>query len=98
MADARDVDPAIGGKCRSRRDVALAELARRQHGVVARRQLLVLGFSGRAIDHRLENGRLHPIHRGVYAVGHRALRRESAWMAAVLVADAAVLSHRSAAA
>ena len=43
-------------------------------------------------------GRLHPIHRGVYAVGHRALTREGAWMAAVLVADGAVLSHRSAAA
>ena len=38
------------------------------------------------------------MHRGVYAVGHRALRREAAWMAATLVGAGAVLSHRSAAA
>jgi uncharacterized membrane protein YgcG len=39
------------------------------------------------------------LHRGVYAVGHRALRREAWWMAAVLAAgDGAVLSYRSAAA
>jgi len=38
------------------------------------------------------------MHRGVYAVGHRALRREAWWMAAVLAAGpGAALSYRSAA-
>ena len=74
------------------------ELAGRQHGVVARRQLQDLGFSSEATRHRIAKGRLHPIHRGVYAVGRRELSREGRWMAAVLACgDGAVLSHDSAA-
>jgi hypothetical protein len=45
------------------------ELARRQHGVLTRRDLHALGFSESAIRHRLATGRLHVIGRGVYAVG-----------------------------
>jgi very-short-patch-repair endonuclease len=75
----------------------MAGLADRQHGVVGRAQLLDLGIGSRAIEHRLEKGRLHPIHRGVYAVGHPRLSRDARWMAAVLAAGCgAALSHRSA--
>jgi hypothetical protein len=75
------------------------ELARRQHGVVTRGQLLDLGFSAEAIKHRVQKGRLHIVVRGVYAVGRRDLTREGRWMAAVLACGpGAVLSHRSAAA
>ena len=75
------------------------ELARRQHGVVSRRQLLELGVGPDAIDFRLQRGRLQPLHRAVYAAGHDALTREGRWMAAVLASGGgAVLSHRSAAA
>jgi len=75
------------------------ELARRQHGVVTRGQLLDLGFSTEAIKHRVQKGRLHPIVRGVYAVGRRELKPEGRWMAGVLTCGpGAVLSHRSAAA
>jgi very-short-patch-repair endonuclease len=78
---------------------ALAELGERQHGVVSRRQLLGLGFSGREIERRIECRRLHLLHRGVYAVGHRAIPREGRWLAAVLASgEGAVLSHWSAAA
>lgn len=74
-------------------------VARRQHGVVTRRQLLALGFSPRRIEHRLGRGRLHRLDRGVYAVGRRELTRQGRWMAAVLSCGSrAVLSHRSAAA
>lgn len=74
-------------------------LARRQHGVLTREDLLRLGYLPDAIKHRVKTGRLHPIFRGVYAVGRRQLSREGRWMAAVLASGAgAVLSHRSAAA
>jgi Protein of unknown function (DUF559) len=75
------------------------KLAGRQHGVVARRQLLDLGFNSREIEHRVERGRLHLVMRGVYAVGWPRLTRERRWMAATLACgDGAMLSHRSAAA
>ena len=74
-------------------------LVEAQHGVVARRQLLELGFSPKAIKHRIATGRLRPVWRGVYAVGRPQLTRYGHWMAAVLACGAeAVLSHRSAAA
>jgi len=57
------------------------ELARRQHGVVARRQLLALGFDTRSIEHRLARGRLRPVMQGIYAVGWPQLTRERRWMA-----------------
>jgi predicted transcriptional regulator of viral defense system len=79
-------------------DRLLADLARRQYGVVSRRQLVEIGFGERAIARRIANGRLHRLYRGVYAVGHTVLRREARWLAAVLACgDGAALSHRSAA-
>jgi very-short-patch-repair endonuclease len=76
-------------------DGVIAAFAERQHGVVGRRQLLAAGVSERAIKHRARAGRLHPLYRGVYAVGHRVLSQRGRWMAATLAADG-VLSHRSA--
>jgi very-short-patch-repair endonuclease len=88
MSDARDYK-------RSRR---AWELAGRQHGVVARRQLLALGFSKSAIEHRIERGRLYVVAHGVYAVGWPKLTQKRRWMAAVLACqEDAALSHRSAA-
>jgi hypothetical protein len=52
------------------------ELAGRQHGIVARRQLLALGFNSREIEHRVGRGRLHVVMRGIYAVpGAPTLRK-----------------------
>jgi very-short-patch-repair endonuclease len=74
-------------------------LAGAQHGVVARSQLLDVGFSPKEVTDRLARGILHSLHHGVYAVGHRALAPRSRWLAAVLACGPdAVLSHRSAAA
>lgn len=79
-------------------DRAIAELARRQHGVVERGQLVTLGLGPDAIDRRVRAGRLHRIHRGVYAVGHLSLTRNAHFMAAVLACgEGAALSHFSAA-
>jgi len=75
----------------------LAGLAGKQHGVVARRQLLPPGFTRHEVQDRLDTGRLHRIHRGVYAVGHRKLTLKGRWMAAVLACGPeAFLSHRTA--
>jgi hypothetical protein len=80
-------------------DARISRLADRQHGVVARRQLVAMGVGNRAIGDRLSRRLLVPLHRGVYAFGHRQLRIEGRWLAAVLAAGpGAVLSHRDAAA
>ena len=72
--------------------------ARAQHGVLTRSDLLGLGFSKIAIEHRVATGRLHPIARGIYAVGRAELTPHGRWMAAVLACgDGAALSHSSAA-
>jgi hypothetical protein len=78
---------------------AVRALAARQHGLVARWQLLCLGLGEDAVDHRLRSGRLVKVERGVYALGHAELRREGNMLAMVLrFGDGAAVSHRSAAA
>jgi very-short-patch-repair endonuclease len=86
-------DPARAG-----RDVAIASIAARQHGVVSAAQLRETGLVPSRVADRVAAGRLHRIHRGVYAVGHSNLGNEGRWMAAVLACrEPAVLSHQSAA-
>ncbi len=80
-------------------DVALARLAQRQHGVVTLAQLAAVGIGPSGTRNRVAAGRLHRVHRGVFAVGHALLPGRGHWMAAVLACGPdAVLSHRSAAA
>src|SRR4051794_5788160 len=89
--------PGEGGK--RERSQAAWRLARRQHEVLTREQLLKLGFSRRQIERRIESGRLHRIRSGIYAVGRPSLTPNGRWMAAVLACgEGAVLSHSSAAA
>jgi very-short-patch-repair endonuclease len=72
-------------------------LAARQHGVVTRAQLIDLGMSPEAIKHRVQRRRLHPVHRGVYAVGRPQLTRHGVLTAAVLsCGPGAALSHDAA--
>lgn len=87
----------MGASNSGTRDRVAWKLVREQYGVIARDQLLALGFTPKAIRHRVERGRLHPIVRGVYAVGRPELSPEGRWMVAVLACgEGAVLSHRSA--
>lgn len=70
---------------------------RRQHGVVTRTQLLALGFTGEAIEHRLHRGRLHRLWKGVYSVGRPWVGRNGWLMAAALSCGPhACISHRGA--
>jgi len=67
--------------------------------VVGRAQLTEAGWSEGSIEKRVRNGRLHRLHAGVYAVGHRSVSKQGWWMAAVLASGPdAVLSHHTAAA
>jgi very-short-patch-repair endonuclease len=79
-------------------DRAIAALAARQRGVVSHDQLVAAGIGDGAIKRRLRAGRLHPVHRGVYLVGHPKPMQGAREIAAVLACGSgAVVSHRSAA-
>jgi very-short-patch-repair endonuclease len=83
---------------KSQTQQGLAKLATHQCGVVTNRQLWGLGYTKERISLEVAVGRLHRVHRGVYAVGHTALSRPARCLAAVLAGGAgAVLSYRSAA-
>ncbi|MBW3606944.1 MAG: hypothetical protein KY463_01085 [Actinobacteria bacterium] len=73
-----------------------SRLAAEQQGRVAWRQLVDLGVDRHLIQRWLEDGRLHPVYRGVYTVGHTAPSLRGSYMAAVLAGGlGAVLSHRA---
>jgi len=67
----------------ARRDVLVARLAARHWGVVHVRELRACGVNREAVAHRVRIGRLHPMYRGVYAVGHANPSREGWLLAAV---------------
>jgi hypothetical protein len=75
------------------------DIAARQHGVVTRTQLLAAGLTPRAIQGRLESGRLRALHHGVYHAGPLALAPPWAReLSAVLACGpSARASHRTAA-
>jgi hypothetical protein len=98
MPPERHVDRPWDGKRESRRRGQLvAELASRQHGVVARWQLREIGYGADAIDGWIARSGLIAIYRGIYAVGRRPLTETGRCMAAVLAGgDNAALSDRPA--
>jgi hypothetical protein len=74
-------------------DVLVVDKAAGQKGQIATRQLRACGLDDDAILRRVRSGRLHRMHRGVYAVGHAGVPLEGRFMAAVLACgDPAFLS------
>jgi Transcriptional regulator, AbiEi antitoxin len=87
MPNRHEIDP----------DHAIAELARRQHGIVTRAQLLGVGLGEAAIGYRCRHKRLFRVHLGVYAVGRPpAVPLEKASAAVLACGHRAALSHSSA--
>lgn len=77
----------------------MARLAADQWGVLSLAELHECGLTQREVAVRIDQGRLHRVHRGVYAVGHPSLPLEGIFLAAVKACgDGAVLSHYAAAA
>jgi very-short-patch-repair endonuclease len=94
----RAAEGAIGRWAKGALDRVIVAIAQRQHGVIALWQLVSIGLSKSAVRERISAGRLHRIHRGVYAVGRPDITIKGRWMAAVLACgDGALLSHQSAA-
>lgn len=76
---------------------ALARVARRQHGVVSLSQLTDLGFTVDGVGQLARVGRLHRVHRGVYALGPASLSPPGNRIAAVLACGpGSLLAFRSA--
>lgn len=63
-------------------DRAIVAMAERQWGVLRRRDLIALGLGPKALAYRARKGRLHELHPGVYALGHRAISRRAEFLAA----------------
>lgn len=74
----------------------IASIAATQFGVVSASQLIESGLSTSAISRWAASGRLHRIHRGVYAVGHSGLSLHGRWEAVTLYCgEGSAISHRS---
>jgi very-short-patch-repair endonuclease len=83
---------------RDARDVALARLAARQHGLLSRAQLARHGADHRVVRRRLDSGRYLEVAEHVVAVAGAPATWEQFVMAAVLSSgDGAVASHQTAA-
>src|SRR5882724_13570572 len=78
---------------------AVRAIARGQAGIVARAQLVAAGVGGNTIDRALRAGKLHRVHRGVYATVAPELLTEDGHLVAALLAagEGALLSHGTAA-
>jgi hypothetical protein len=75
-----------------------ADVASDQWGVISGKQLRDCGVTKSTTESWLKRGRLHLLHSGVYAVGHRSLAFEGRLVAALLYAGRdALLSHVTAA-
>ncbi len=61
------------------------DFAQKQHGVVARRQLLAAGVPRTTIDNRIRKF-LFPLFPGVYAVGRPQIEQDGLWITGVLAA------------
>jgi very-short-patch-repair endonuclease len=82
-----------------RRELCVGRVADEQHGLITTAQLAACGITTAALSRRIDAGRLHRIHRGVYALGRPDLSQAGVFQAALLaIGDDAILNHRAGAA
>jgi Transcriptional regulator, AbiEi antitoxin/Protein of unknown function (DUF559) len=80
-------------------DQRVAQIAADEWGVLSLAELEACGLTRKDVTSRATEGRMHRVHRGVYAIGHAGLTMRGRFLAAVKACgDGAVLSHVSAAA
>jgi very-short-patch-repair endonuclease len=78
---------------------AAARIAAQQHGVVSRDQLRAAGLTEASIRQGVAAGRLYPLFRSTFAIGHPRRDRDSRLQAAVLACgEGTIVSHGTAAA
>lgn len=73
------------------------DIAARQHGVVTRTQIVAAGVTPRALQGRLESGRMRSLHHGIYLLGPLLPPRARELAAVLACGDGARASHRTAA-
>jgi Transcriptional regulator, AbiEi antitoxin len=97
MPDERRLSAVSRHKSATRADLAIAEFAAEQWGVVSTAELLVRGMTRSTIKRRHRRGHLHQLYPGVWAVGHPNPAWEGWLLAAVKACgSSALLSHYSA--
>jgi very-short-patch-repair endonuclease len=82
---------------RTEADNVIMALAARQHGVVARAQLLAAGVTNEVVEARVRRAWLHRVHRGVYRVGPLVAQNARVMAAVLVCGEGTVVSGRSAA-
>jgi very-short-patch-repair endonuclease len=95
----RGEEPEADEEAFGLRNARVAAIADAQRGLITTAQLLGAGFSSAAVSRAAGAMRLHRLHRGVYAVGHRRLAPWAREHAALLAAgEDWLLSHATGAA
>ncbi len=78
-----EVCPPTGNKPQARGDRAVAERAAEEWGVLSLAELRACGLSRKQVASRVRIGWLHPLYRGVYAIGHARISTPARFLAAV---------------
>lgn len=96
MAKQRNIERPLAAKGSSATDHRIDAVARRQHLIVERGQLLGVGVTRDEIQSRLDRGRIRPVFRGVYVVGPMPPTRLGMWKAGTLAVSGSLLCGRRA--
>lgn len=92
------LSPSVPTPREQKATVRAGEIAGQQWGVIGWHQLKSCGVSHSTADRWRADGKLHPIHRGVYALGHPSVPIQGRLVAALIHAGPnAALSHATAA-
>ena len=97
MTDPESTAPTVGPAPDDRldADAIIRSISARQHGVVAREQLICAGLPAHVVAYRVKRGRVRRLYRGVYQVGPVTGRRWREVAAVLACGEGSVVSHDS---